>query len=67
MLKRSPGIAPGVRHTQGGTTMNNNKPFKYVPSWQTSAPGYLAAKFKKIQREMQQQKEKAANAPSKEQ
>jgi len=45
--------------------MTNNKPFKYVPSWQTSAPGYLAAKFKKIQREIQKQKE--ANAPSKEQ
>lgn len=33
--------------------------FNYVPSWQSNRPGYLAEKFRKIQKELRKQEQLA--------
>lgn len=40
-----------------------NKAFNYVPSWETMRPGYLAEKFKKIQRELKAEQKRRLQAP----
>lgn len=39
------------------------KAFNYVPSWETMRPGYLADKFKKIQKELQEEQKRKRQPP----